>query len=356
MSLKVALLTGSLRNRGGVERVVLHQAKALKADIIAGRYNSNTTYEEFKKLNVKTLISEKSSQRIGAFLLRHKFSKLKEKYDFFIFHGGVTLEAAKNNKPNLWYCHSPTRYLYDLYDDELKKQRGLKRRAFKKVTSYLRKRDQKNVRQINTIVVNSENVKKRVKKYYNRSSDVVYPFVDLNKFKWILQGDFYLSTARLDPIKRVDLLVRAFEKMPDKNLIIASSGPEYSKLKKMSENKKNIAVLGRVSDKKLIELYGKCIATFSVSYKEDFGMVPLESMACGKPCIATNTGGHKETIIDKKTGELINPENIGNIVDAVKKMSPENAKKMRKACEKRAEEFSLEKHLTKLKKAILETK
>ena len=351
--MKVAILVDDLTKKGGIQRIVLAQAKYFNADIYTGKYNSKTTFEGFKSCKINQLLNVNLPRRVWSLILRLKFKKLKlRNYDFYIFHGGASLEAAKRHKPNLWYCHSPSRYLYDLYKDELKKFKGIKKILFLLISWYLRKRDQSNVRHINKILTNSKNVQNRVKKFYKRDSLVLYPFVDLKKFRWLRQDNFYLSPARLDPIKRVDLLVKAFQKMPRKRLIIVGTGPEYRKIKAMAKGYENIKLLGWVSEKKLRELYGSCIATFSVSYKEDFGLIPIESMACGKPCIATNSGGHLETIIHKKTGLLINPTKIENIINAVKWMTPERAKRMRKSCEERAKRFSKERFFKYLKREI----
>ena len=249
------------------------------------------------------------------------------------------------------YCHSPTRWLYDLYEDELSRFNFPVRELFRGACYFLRKRDKSNVKHVDKIVANSNNVKERVKRIYGRDADVVYPPVNIKKFRYKKTGNFYLSTARLSPEKRVDMIVRAFQQMPDKKLIVASSGSEYEKIKRMSQGYENIKVLGWVSEEELIELYGNCIATVFASHYEDFGMVAVESMASGKPAIAPNDMGFTESVIDKKTGLLINPT-VENIIKAVEWMTPERAKKMRKACEERAKEFSEDKFIEGIKKAM----
>ena len=107
--------------------------------------------------------------------------------------------------------------------------------------------------------------------------------------------------------------------------------------------------------KELIELYGNCIATVFASLYEDLGMVALESMAAGKPVIASGDKGFRETVIDKKTGLLIKPT-VENIIKAVEWMTPERAKEMRKACEERAKDFSEEKFIEGIRKAIEEVR
>ena len=345
MKPKIAILVSGVGNRGGVERIALLQAQHFNADIYTGRYDPKTTFPEFQDIKVTELYKGKLPRRIASFLIRFKFKKLKLKgYDFFIFHGGHSLAAAKNHKPNMWYCHAPTRWLYDLYEDEVRKFKPLKRTIFKIIAYILKKDDQKNVKHINKIITNSENVKDRVRRFYNRNATVIYPFVNLDKFKFREFGDFYLSSGRVDPIKRTTLLVQAFQKMPNKKLVVASGGPDLDKVKKMAEGYPNIEVLGWVSDKKLAQLYADCLATVYVSYREDFGMVPPESMSCGKPCIGSNDGGMKETIIHEKTGLLIDV-NIENIIKAVNWLTKEKAMKMKEACIERAKKFSEEIHI-----------
>ncbi|MEM4396992.1 MAG: glycosyltransferase [Candidatus Woesearchaeota archaeon] len=342
--MRVAILVDALVNKGGVERIVLQQAKLFNADLYVGRFSENT-FEEFKNFNIiKITKTYNVYSRLHTLYLWYKFSKLnlQGKYDLFIIHGASALNSARKNNPNLWYCHSPSRYLYDLHQEEYKKLQFPKNLLFKFITNIQRRIDQKNVSFIDKIVVNSNNVKERVKKFYNRESEILYPFVETKKFKFISQENFYLSTARLDKIKRVDLIIKAFLKMPDKKLIIASDGPEKKNLIKLCKNSKNITFLGYVSEEKLRELYGKCIATLYLSYKEDFGIIPIESMAAGKPCIATNDGGFKETIIHKKTGFLVDqPENTENVIKAINYMTKKRCLEMRKDCEKQAKKFDI---------------
>jgi glycosyltransferase involved in cell wall biosynthesis len=116
----------------------------------------------------------------------------------------------------------------------------------------------------------------------------------------------------------------------------------------MCKNYNNIEFKGPVSEQELYELYGKCKATLYLSYKEDFGIIPIESMAAGKPCIATNEGGFKETIIHKKTGYLVNnPEDINQVINAVDWID-KNATKLKKYCESRSRLFSKKMHFKKL--------
>jgi glycosyltransferase involved in cell wall biosynthesis len=343
--MRVAIFADAIVNKGGIERIILSMAQHYKADIYAGKFYPEMTFSEFRRLNVIRLADTYLPQKFQTLFIWWRFSQinLSAKYDLFIFHGAGALNAARKHHPNVWYCHAPSRYIYDLYEEEISKQKGLLKAFYPFVTGIQRRIDQANSRFIDLIMTNSENVRKRVRKYYGLKSVVVYPFVDIKKFKYLGQQDYYLSTARLDPIKRIDLIISAFKKMPDKNLKIASDGIDLPRLMDLAKGSKNITFLGNVSDNDLIMLYGNCIATIFMSYKEDLGMVALESMAAGKPAICRKEGGYKETIIDGKTGVLVeNPENIENIIRAVNKMTPEKAQSMRSASEKRAEQFSEE--------------
>lgn len=358
--MKIAILIDALVNRGGVERIVLEQAKITNADLFVGRFYEDSTFPEFKKFKicpVTRFYKYKYGGAFGKLLTLHiwnKFSKLKlSGYDAVIIHGSGALNSAKFNHPNIWYCHSPSRYLYDLYDEEYKKTPFILKPWFMLITGIQRKIDKKNVTHLDKILVNSSNVSERVKKYYNLDAEILYPFVDTKTFRFIGQGDFYLSTARLDKIKRVDLIIKAFIEMPEKKLIIASDGPDRNNLINLAKKAKNISFFGYVSDEKLRDLYGRCMATIYLSYKEDFGMIPLESMAAGKPCIATNEGGFRETIIHKKTGFLVDdPNKTENVIAAVKWMTPYKCAAMRKSCEQQADKFSEKIFLKRTKKIL----
>lgn len=353
--MRIAILVDSLLNKGGIERIVLIQAKAFNADIYCGVYDPSTTFESFGECKIITLLNEVKHSRTNTLKIWQKFSSLKLSYDFYIFHGAGSLNAAKRHKPNFWYCHSPSRYLYDLYPDELNKKSLFVKPAFIGMTTLMRFKDQSNVRHIDSIAVNSKNVQKRVKKFYSRKSKVIYPPVNLNKFSFKKYGEFYLSACRLDPIKLVHLTVKAFQKMPDKNLIIASGGPDLDKIRQMATGHKNITVMGWVSDEKLVELYATCKATVYLSYKEDFGMVPIESMAAGKPCIATNDGGFKESIIHKKTGYLVDdPTDIAQVIKAINWIDTVDLDQFKQDCIWQANKFSVENFIEKNKEMFRE--
>lgn len=357
--LKIAVLTDSLTNRGGGEREILTLLDYFDVDLYCGIYDKENTFSEFSKRKIKYFLRKKLPSFINTMYIRYKFKKIKfnKKYDAYIYFWPAPLTAGYKTKPNIWYCNTPLRYLYDLREEFLKSYKPVIRPFVRLAMFFIQKNDQHIIKNyVNKILVNSINVQKRVSKYYHLKSEVVYPPTNIKRFKFIKFGDFYLSSGRLESNKGIHLVVRAFQKMPDKKLVILGGGVDEEKIKRMCEGYPNINFIGAVEGKRLEEYYGKCICTIYMSKKEDFGMIPVESMACGKPCIATDEGGFKETIVHKKTGYLINPEkrdNIYEIVKAVKWVEP-RARKMKKSCIERAKMFNESQYIEGIKKSIRE--
>jgi glycosyltransferase involved in cell wall biosynthesis len=351
--MKVAILVDALINRGGAERLVFLLARDLQADIIAGVYTPDTTFDELRSCSIRTLQSG-GRGKLTSLTLRRAFRNLRlQGYDAFISLGGASLEIARNHAPVLWYCNAPIRWAYDLYEEEVARRSFLARIPFMMLASWIRMQDQACVKRVKLIVSNSDNVGKRVVRFYpGRTATTVYPPIETHKFHWLKQGDFYVSTARLDPIKQVDTAIKAFLKMPDLKLIVASSGPDEQRLKTMAANAPNISFTGRVTEPQLAKLYGECIAALSPSHQEDFGMIPLESMSAGKPCIATNEGGYLETVLPEKTGLLIDPTDTDAFVKAVRWLDPKRAHAMRKDCEAQAKKFDTSVFLKRMREVL----
>jgi glycosyltransferase involved in cell wall biosynthesis len=153
---------------------------------------------------------------------------------------------------------------------------------------------------VDFFLANSHLVQRRIKKYYQKDSEVLFPPVDLRKWqkKDLVRQDFYLAVGRMTPYKKFDLLIEAFN-LNGKKLKIAGCGPMFEKLKSIA--KPNIEFLGFVSDEKLRELYSEAKA-FLFPQNEDFGVVPIEAMSCGAPVIAFRKGGALDTMIEGRTG------------------------------------------------------
>ena len=277
-------------------------------------------------------------------------------YKLVLFSGFYSpLAAHRFSLPRVLYCHTPPRYAYDQFSFYYALYPPGIRFFFKLWVLLIRRLYTQAVSQMDLILANSRNVQARVKRYLGLEARVLYPPVETQKFKFLGQEDFYLSVARLDPLKRVDLIVRAFMKMPEKKLVVASGGPELKKIKRLAQDAPNIQILGWVEESRLRRLIGTCLAGIYLPKEEDFGLFPIELMAAGKPVIGVAEGGLKETVIHNKTGLLLPPDPTEkDLIQAVRVLTPQRAKEMKQACEKRAEKFSLSRFSERLESLLHE--
>jgi len=356
--MRIAIFQDFIENTGGSERLVLSLARELKATVITTNLNNSAVkslgMEDVKIINLGNIPKIFALEH---FLISLKFflCDFSKEFDFFIFSGNRSIFAVRKHKPNLWYCHSPERAVFDLYNFYKKRMNFFQKLVFFPGAVCFKFATKRFAKKINKIVCNSENVKKRVKTFLQKDAVVVNPFVDVKKFYYSKPKDYWLSVNRLFPAKRIELQLEAFRKMPNQKLVIIGDfikGDESEKYaKNLFENTpKNVKFKRNVSEKELAQLYSKSIGLIATSINEDFGFTPLEAMACGKPVVAVNEGGFKETILHEKTGLLIG-SNEAEIIGAVKKISKE-PEKYRKYCEKRAKEFSLERFVEKMKTEI----
>jgi glycosyltransferase involved in cell wall biosynthesis len=201
---------------------------------------------------------------------------------------------APSTARHICYCHTPMRYLWDLYPayrSEWTRSRW-KRAVMAPVSNYLRLWDFASAARVDRFVANSRNVQTRIWKTYRREAEVVYPPVDVEAFHWKPAEDYFLIVSELVPYKRIDYAVRAFA-ASGRRLRIAGDGPEYRRLKRIAAP--NVEFCGRVADGELRDLYARCRA-FVLPGEEDFGIAPVEALASGKPVLALRRGGALETV------------------------------------------------------------
>lgn len=228
---------------------------------------------------------------------------------------------TKTGTLHICYCHTPMRYIWNLYDDYFGKERAglLTRLGMKMFLNYLRSWDVRTAANPHYFIANSRNVQRRIKQIYNRDSDVVYPPVDTSLFQLSpAPGSYFLIVSAFVPYKCIDLAIDAFNMTGDK-LLIVGDGPDDARLRSLA--KPNIEFHGWQPDEKLKEYYAGCQALVFPG-EEDFGIVPLEAMATGKPVIAFAKGGALETVIDQgdlKTGILFSEQTVDSLVDAIRR-------------------------------------
>jgi glycosyltransferase involved in cell wall biosynthesis len=262
----------------------------------------------------------------------------------------------------MWYVHSPIREIWDLKD--YVKNNLLsgwhEKIIFEAWAQFNRKLNKKYAGKVDCFVCNSKNTQERLKNFLGKDSIVINPPVDTSKFYWAEPKNYWLSVNRLYWHKRIDLQIKAFTKMPKEKLVIVGC---YEKSKHFGEyanyikkiKPKNVKILSWVSQKKLGEFYANCKGVLATAINEDFGMSAVEAMASGKPVIAAAEGGYKETIINGKTGILIDQINEEKLIEAVKKIGG-NTAKFKKACFAQAQNFDTEIFIEKVTKVINENR
>lgn len=216
---------------------------------------------------------------------------------------------------HICYCHTPMRWVwsYDKYS-ERESMGGLLRWLISKVIGSLRIWDMQASRQPDHFVANSQTVAKRIEQVYGRHAHVIHPPIEVGRFSLSpKQGDYYLVLSRLIPYKRIDLAVRACTAL-GKRLIVVGSGPDLAALRKIAGP--TIEFAGRLSDQEVERLAAECKALIFPG-EEDFGMVPLEVAAAGRPTIAYRAGGALETIIEGETGVFFSEPNPESLADAI---------------------------------------
>lgn len=201
---------------------------------------------------------------------------------------------TSSNTTHICYCHSPMRYLWDLYPAYFHDWTcsRIRRALMAPLANYLRLWDYASAARVDAFVANSQNVQRRIWKTYRRPSRVIYPPVAVDKFYNRPSEEYYLIVSELVSYKRIDDAVRCFSRT-GRRLRIVGDGPEYARLRKGA--KENIEFCGRVSDAELSELYSRCRALIMPG-EEDFGIVPVEAIASGKPVIALGRGGVLESV------------------------------------------------------------
>ena len=245
------------------------------------------------------------------------------------------------NQLHISYVHTPIRYAWDLYHQYLSDAKigfNLKGLIARHILHKIRLWDVSSQNRVDYFLANSKHIAKRIKKIYNRDADVIYPPVDIDNFTLNTnKDDFYLTAARFVPYKKVNLIVEAFSKMPDKKLVVVGSGPDKEKIKSLAG--KNVEFTGYLPSEELNKYLGKAKA-FLFAAEEDFGITIVESQACGTPVIAYKTGGASETVIDNQTGILFQHQTTASIIDAVNKFEKQSDKFDFNIIRKHSEQFS----------------
>ncbi|AVO79044.1 MULTISPECIES: glycosyltransferase family 4 protein [Klebsiella] len=255
------------------------------------------------------------------------------------------------------YVHSPIRYAWDLqhqYLREAKLEKGIKSLFAKIILHKMRIWDYRTANSVDHFIANSHFIARRIAKIYGRKAEVIYPPVDVNRFNVKeKKNDFYLTASRLVPYKRIDLIVEAFSSMPDKTLVVIGDGSEMNKIK--SKASRNIEILGYQPNEVLVD-YMQNAKAFVFAAEEDFGITPVEAMACGTPVIAFGKGGALETIRplgeSEPTGIFFDSQLVSAVATAVETFENNIHMFTSDNCRKQALKFSADRFKHELQMSI----
>lgn len=245
------------------------------------------------------------------------------------------------------YVHSPVRYAWDLQHQYLREAgltHGLKSKIARLIMHYMRIWDTRTSNGVDYFIANSHFIARRIWKCYRREAEVIYPPVDVDKFTFCdKKEDFYLTASRMVPYKKMDLIVEAFSKMPDKQLIVIGQGPDFNKIKKLAGP--NVKLMGYQPDS-VLQDYMQRAKAFIFAAEEDFGITPVEAQACGTPVIAYGKDGSLETVrgygeMEKPTGIFFSNQKVQDLVDAVSSFEEISQDITAKDCRENAEKFAI---------------
>ena len=267
--------------------------------------------------------------------------------------------------PHICYCHSPVRYAWDMRADYVASMPKLKRLLTNFILDRLQKWDLKTSNRPTSYIANSKFIRERINNCYGLDSTVIYPPVDCSRFSVCEDNDdYYLVLSALTPYKRIDLAVEAFSTMK-KKLVVIGKGSELEKLKAMADN--NIEFIDNANDEEVSKYLTKSKALIFPG-KEDFGIVPLEAQACGKPVIAFGEGGALETVnglnkvsdnIDcgnpasqSPTGIFFEEQTPQSLIATVEKFEDNQSLFLPQACAANAQRFNRDRYKREMREFI----
>lgn len=244
--------------------------------------------------------------------------RLPAAYDLVISNKSAFCLGARTTGRHVCYCLTPTRFTFD-FDayaarEHIPAGAGTILRA---VNILLRKWEVGAAQHVSTFIAISREVQKRIRSYYGRDSVIIYPPVQVDQFSVSHAHDnFYLIASRLLPYKRIDLAIETFNQL-GLPLVITGDGRDRARLQRLAGT--NVKLMGRVDDATLSDLLGRCKA-FVFPGLEDFGIAPINAMACGKPVVAFAGGGALDSVIDGITGVLFDRQTVTSMADAVSRL------------------------------------
>ena len=365
--MKTAIVHYWLVNMRGGEKVIEALLEMFpEADIYTHVYDPSAVSDIIKSHKVYTSyiqklpFSKKLYQKYMPLMPRALLEFNLQKYDLVISsESGPAKGIVPNpNAYHICYCHSPMRYLWDMYHDYFRKSNPLVRFFMKRFIPNLRIWDAMSANLVDLFIANSKYVANRIRRYYNREATVVNPPVDVKKFLAVERSpkDYYLFFGQLTGYKRADLAIEACV-ASGRKLVVAGAGINNAEAKKY-EKSGLVTFKGRVSDKEVSELYASARALLFPGI-EDFGIIPVEANASGCPVIAFREGGAVETVKENVTGVFFKEQNTASLIEALDRFEAavaEGAFSDRRVFTDHVQQFSTEVFKEKILKIITERK
>ncbi len=357
--------------------MILEIAQHYDAPIYTLEYVPKETFPEFKEIDVRIVGKEVPLSNFLPYRasqgLRYGYNfynlKIKEEYDVLNPHISPSEWIRQNNERVMWYCHTPPREVYDLYETRMKHRSYRQKFLYSSMTKMYKLIAHRVVKNIEVIAANSTKTQQSVKKYYGRTSTIINPGVDPADFSNEGDGRYFLYPSRFIVNKRQDYVINAFRQFAAKNkrkkysLVLAgtlSKDPEhlayYEKLKALAKGL-DVRMRTNISDTEMHKLQASATAVLFSAQNEEHGIALLEGMASGKPVISVNEGGPTEIVLQGKTGFLVNSDR--EMADRMLTLATDEslAERMGREGRKRIEStYSWEVFFTKFDRLLAEAK
>lgn len=365
--MRVALVHDYLGEFGGAERVLAALSQIWPdAPIYTAFWRKGPAWERLKDKDIRVSWAHRipffstklhSPLRFLAPLIWNSFDF--SSYDVVISSASWYITKGftkKGNAIEICYCHTPPRWLYG-YPTSIEWQRYRLVRWYAKIVGFfMRQYDWEASQRVDYFIANSFNTKRRIEKFYRRTSAVIYPPVAMPPSpQGKKKGDYYLIISRIVGGKGLSLAVAAATKLGIKLKIAGAPAGYASEMQKLIATAgKTVEFLGFVSDSELRRLYSEAKGFLATSADEDFGITPVEAMANGTPVIAFRGGGYRESVIDGKTGVFFTEPTVESLIDAIHRF--EKTKFSPFSCRKQAMRFSEERFRKEIKRFVLSHK
>jgi glycosyltransferase involved in cell wall biosynthesis len=320
---RVALVHDFLVDVRGAERVFLALCELFpKADLFTAVYDEEGTEGRFARRVVHTSFLQRlrpSSRTFRALLPLYPAAMESldlRGYDLVISSSSAWAHGVipDDDAVHVCYCHNPFRYAWNARRETLEARGRVSRAALGAVFQRWRQWDWIAAQRVDSYIANSQTTKRRVARYFGREATVLHPPVELERFTPSRPGDAYVVLSELMPHKRIDLAVRAFNRLR-LPLIVVGNGPDARRLRRMAGP--TVSFTGRVSDDQAARILARARALI-VTATEEFGIAAVEAQAAGRPVIALHEGGVRETVLEGQTGAFFERPEPEALAEAVR--------------------------------------